>query len=413
MSFFRYSARDATGKTVEGTLQATDVRAAQIQLESRGYRVGQIAPADPVRVPVTAPAPSGTMRTARAANKDRFVLFAQIGDLLKAGINPHQAFEMIGARTRHAGLSKACADVALGARDGTPISEVLARYPYLFPPHVVGIVRAGEQGGFLPEACARVSDQAESAHKFARMLWFVSAVILHGVLAIPLMWLFTRGISGMWDRVDASGGAGGATAGLQALSAEMWERFKWPVGPVTGLAYLVFWIGCLVWNAMPMRPLRHHLGLRWVALGPRAKHECLGLFAWSLSRISNAGIAPSAAWEMAVQCVPNLAMRERLVHAGNRLRESRPMSEAFFESRLFPDEYAPMMATAEHTGDVPGTLERLSNASRSEFETSTGKAKVRVGCWASLGCAVTSAIMLIIFASMWYYELPKKILEGM
>ena len=89
------------------------------------------------------------------------------------------------------------------------------------------------------------------------------------------------------------------------------------------------------------------------------------------------------------------------------------MSEAFFESRLFPDEYAPMMATAEHTGDVPGTLHRLSEASRAEFETSTGRAKVRLGCWASLGCAVTSAIMLIIFISLWYYELPAKILEGM
>ncbi|MCB8932065.1 MAG: type II secretion system F family protein [Fimbriimonadaceae bacterium] len=413
MSFFRYSARDAQGKILEGTIEAPDVREASRLLVDRGYRVDHIQPSGAAtRVPVDAVPDGPTIRTKRATDKDRFLLFSQLASLLRSGVNPHQACETLARRTRHSGMQRACQDVATSAREGAPISSVLERYPYLFPPHVVGIVRAGEAAGFLPEACERIADQAESSHKFGRAMWMATAVFLHALLIIPGAWLATRGVSTAWDKIDASGGAGGAAGGLRLMLDSMIERLRWPVGPITLGVYVLLWLGWLVWKSMPLRPLRHRMGLQWVAYGPRARQEGLAIFAWALSRISNAGIAPQAAWRMAVDCVPNLELQERIRDAGSRLRENQPMSEAFFESRLFPEEYAPMMATGEQTGDIPGTLSRLAEAGRSEFESATGKAKWRTGCWSSLGCFVASAVVFALFIYMWLYEIPNKVLPG-
>lgn len=412
MSFFRYSARDARGKILEGTVEAPDVREASRILVGRGYRVDHIQPsgAPAQTVPTTDDAP--TVRTRSATDKDRFLLFSQLAALLRSGVNPHDACETLAHRVRHSGLQRACRDVAGSAREGAPISTVLARYPFLFPPHVVGIVRAGEAGGFLPEACARVAEQAESSHKFGRAMWMASAVFLHALLIVPGAWLATRGVSTAWDKIDAAGGAGGAMGGLRLMVDSMVERLKWPVGPVTLGVYLLLWIAWFAWKSLPFRPMRHRLGLGWVAYGPRARQEGLAIFAWALSKISNAGIAPQTAWQMAVDCVPNLELQDRIREAGSRLRENQPMSEAFFESRLFPEEYAPMMATGEQTGDVPGTLSRLAEMGSAEFEAATGKAKWRTGCWSSLGCFVASAIVFVLFIAMWYYELPNKVLPG-
>lgn len=413
MSFFRYSARDAHGKLLEGTVEAPDVREASRVLQGRGYRVDHIQPAQAdQRVAVdTRPTPA-TVRTKRATDKDRFLLFSQLASLLRSGINPHQAFETLATRIRHSGIQKACREVASSAREGAPVSSVLERYPYLFPPHAVGIVRAGEAAGFLPEACERIAEQAESSHKFGRAMWMASAVALHALLIIPTAWLATRGVSTAWDKIDSAAGAGGAMGGIQLMLDSMVERLRWPVGPITLGVYVALGLGWIAWKSMPLRPLRHRLGLRWVAFGPRARHEGLAIFAWALARISNAGIAPQPAWQMAVECVPNLELQERIRDAGSRLRENQPMSVAFFESRLFPEEYAPMMATGEQTGDVTGTLSRLAEAGRSEFETATGKAKWRTGCWSSLGCFVASAAVAMLFIWMWLYELPSKILDG-
>ena len=426
MPFFRYTAVDASGKPVEGTLEAKGVHDAAKVLADRGYQVRQVVPSKAASaapfhagtsdsgVPSHTGSPTlGTVRTRTAKDKDRFVLFAQVASMLRAGVNPHQAFDTLGKRTRHAGLERACRDIASGAREGAPMSSVLERYPYLFPPHVVGTVRAGETGGFLAEACERISEQSESSHKFGRAMWMMGAVAFHGLLLIPAAVLATRSVSLAWDKIDASGGAGGAAGGLQMMQASMWELLKWPIGPLTLAFYALAWIAWLVWHAMPLRPLRHQLGLRWVAFGPRAKQEGLSVFAWALARISASGIPPDTAWAAALDCVPNLALRERLARAGARLRESHPLSEAFHGDPMFPDEYAPMMATAEMTGDIPGTLARIAEAGRSEFETATGKAKWRAGCWSYLGCFVCSAFVFGLFIWMWLYELPKKILDGM
>ncbi len=422
MPFFRYTAIDASGKPVEGTVEARGVHDAAKSLTDRGFQVRQVVPSTVAAAPFLA---SGTgvtqagslsyrgVRTRVAGDKDRFVLFAQVASMLRAGVNPHQAFETLSKRTRQPGLEMACRDVANGAREGAPVSAVLARYPYLFPPHVVGTVRAGEVGGFLPEACERISEQAESSHKFGRAMWMMGAVALHGLLVIPGAVLATRAVSLAWDKIDASGGAGGAAGGLQMMKASMLELLYWPIGPLTLAGYFLAWLGWLGWRSMPLRGLRHKLGLRWVAFGPRAKHEGLAQFSWALARISTSGIPPDSAWGLALDCVPNLALRERLALAGARLRESRPLSEAFHDDPLFPEEYAPIMATAEMTGDIPGTLARLAEADRSEFETASGKAKWRAGCWSYLGCFVCSAFVFGLFIWMWLYELPKKILDGM
>lgn len=446
MPFFRYAATDPQGKAVQGTVQATTPDEAAQALAQKGFKLTAFLdpgakhaipaavqpsprPANVAAqqvVPIVLETPSSPIvhqvtgsrkpltpkRTRRGSDKERFFLFTQISNFLRAGVNPHQAFGDMGSRIRREDYREAMLAVAQHAAEGVPISEVLAAYPDLFPTHVVGMVRAGEVGGFLPEAAQAVAQQAEAAHKFRRSLWMLWAAGINLFLVFPVAYLFYRGVPRAYEITEQSG-AQDMGGGLSAFGAAFWELIKWPVGPAALLIYTLTILFYKWVNSRPMALKRHGWSLATPVLGGRAKNEGLSLFSYVLSKVAQAGVPPYRSWELALESVPNLALREKLRGAGSKLHSGERLSKAFYDSRLFPDEYAPMMATAEMTGDVPGTLQKLSEMGRHEFELSTSKSKASAWVITSTAVIVTMGVIVIFFALTMYVKLPATVLQGL
>lgn len=452
MPFFRYAATDAQGKAVQGTVQAASTAEAERALSNKGIRVTTWLDPNAVQaIPAAAPlqarlvssgaplsttpprtnttplarprptavpsagstrAPLPVIHTRRGKDKDRLFLFTQISNFLRAGVNPAQAFGDMASRMRHDDFRAAMMKVAQLSAEGVPISDVLASYPDLFPPHVVGLVRAGEIGGFLPEACQAVAQQSEAAHKFRRSLWIVWVVIINAFLSVPTAILVYNWLPRAYEKTESAGefNFGG---GLSAVSSAFWELFWWPIAPLALLGYGIAY-GLYLWaHSRPMTLRRHGWSLKTPILGGRAKNEGLSLFSWVLSKVAQAGVSPHRSWELGMDSVPNLALKDRLREAGGLLHSGERLSKAFFQSRLFPDEYAPMMATAEMTGDIPGTLQKLSDLSRNEFEISTSKSKGAAWVMSSAAIAATAGFILIMLVLMWYYRLPATVLKDL
>src|SRR5437588_2406697 len=227
MPFYLYSALDASCKKLEGTIQAQSANEALHSLIVRGFRtpkiVGekagaattaqpkQVIQATPIQINVPAAAPAAQIyRSRKSSDRERFFLFAQIADQLRAGINPAQAFGELARTYKGQKFRDSLAMVAAAASEGRPISDVLALWPDLYPEHVVGLVRAGEVGGFLPDAAATISEQAMNAHKFKRFHWWIWIVGFNALLGIPLAFGFRHSLLAAWDAAEASQGAGGS-----------------------------------------------------------------------------------------------------------------------------------------------------------------------------------------------------------
>ncbi len=441
MRFFQYTARDNLDRPVQGTMQAATEEEARQSLEKFGLRLLTVAelsqpqsrqsappsrqtgtaagmPQPQMRAPTAARTPPRTaspytygaqppsmkalpqnvVHTAPGSDKQRFFLFAQLASALRAGINPAQAFHEVAMRS--AGQFRPSLDEAAAATmEGKAISQVLARYPDLYPEHVVGVVRAGEMGGFLPDALDEVSRQAESAHAFRRWFFWVWFLVINFLLSIPGMWITTRGIMDFWNQMNKSGGGGvngqmGTGEALGSFIGTLLRELLWPWGPITLAIYLGMVLFQRYYMSRVAKHFRHRVGLNIPVYGKRTRHENLARFAWTMSRVSRAGVAPNEAWQLAADSVPNLSFRDELTSMGQQIRESTKLSEIVHRSPLFPDEYAPMIATAEYTGDLPGALQQLSNLSAGEFVAAQNYAKIRSGCWGALGCFITSALMI-------------------
>jgi general secretion pathway protein F len=140
MKNFRYRCIDDKGQRREGSISATDPRAAERELRDRGWTLlsldGETAasPAAPARVSL-----SGVERA-------RFLL--KLSLLLDAGLPILSSLES-SAQDEPAHLADWIGKVSATVSGGHPLSEAMARQPVGFDSSTIAVVRLGEQTGTL------------------------------------------------------------------------------------------------------------------------------------------------------------------------------------------------------------------------------------------------------------------------
>jgi len=435
MPFYQYQVSNSQGQVLEGTLQAADSNAARLALTSAGYTVkdvrersqpgaGPIAkvakpPAPQVPTPFTArptpqppvarstrvEAPSGvqmnalapsgpkptSVKTKNGRDKDLFFLFSQLGSYFRSGINPVQALNDLTGRTPeryHQSMRRAAEVVAEGGK----MSDAFEAYPYLYPPDVIGTMRAGEVAGFLPEAMEEIASKMGESHKLKRRLSYFIGLFIATILMTPLIFGI---IEGSLASIKAQDDAGGNLPIGKTLGSALGKSFVHNL-PVTIVVFGLLW-GFIAWvNSMKMRDLRHRLIMRTPVIGARAKAEAMTRFTWAMTMISRGGLSPQSTFLLAVQSVPNLAIRKHLEEQGQQMKESDKLSSALRRTNLLPFEYGSIVETGEITGDVPRALESVHRASDAEFQAQNATAVTRSSLFFYILLGV-----LILFVSAW------------
>lgn len=427
MPQFRYRALNSQGHELEGTLSATDANAAVVQLSRQGLRLKSIeegvsavqasppvvarpvpAQAQPYR-PVASAAqrqqPSagpafGEKPSRRATYNDRQFFFAQLGGLLRSGISPADALHTILARSNQDKFRNEFNDMAAMCAGGMSLSDAMAHYPNMFPRGVVGAVRAGETGGYLPDACESLSIQQKETRRIFNMfsilmialpwtlfLTYLAAVIAFGIdkafqplLDNPQGGTFEEGVSG-------------------ALKGFVTVLFLLTVA--SGIA--MYFLG----RSRRFRAFRHRVGIAMPMFKRRALNENLSHFSYHLGKLAKSGLSPFASWRLAAQAVPNEAYSARLMQMSENLSEQTRLSELLYRSKLFPHETAQLVQTGEMTGDLPGALDQVMEFGREREKQANLYIGMKAGCWTLLVFTVGGMVVLMVMYVTYLMNLDK------
>jgi general secretion pathway protein F len=168
---FAWRAADAAGRTLRGVEEAASPAALERTLGARGLYPLEVAPA-PVRE-------AGERRGGGRGRRAEMVeSIRYLATLLSAGFPLDRA---LGAVARVAGrndVATAVAEVRARVRGGARLAEGMAEHPEIFPRFAVGMVRAGERGGYLAESLDRLAVQLEREQALRARL--ASAMLLPG-----------------------------------------------------------------------------------------------------------------------------------------------------------------------------------------------------------------------------------------
>ena len=338
MASLKYRAVTRAGVREAGTIDAATTDAATETLRARGLIVLDVLPA----------APSGSGFGGRVRSGDLAEFTRALSALLPAGLSLPKAL----AVTRDiapVSLRSALADVQARVERGSTFADALSAHPSAFPGSYVGLARAGERSGSLPDAIGRLADAIESEQQFRSKL--LTAAIYPTLLAavggaailVLLMVVLPR-----FGALFASSGSAlpTSTAIVLSISAAL-RAYAVPLLVVVGA--LVF---ASVWLATSRDAARTRSRLMLsLPLASSFYREVLAARAARVISVLLAGGAPLVvALEDGARSLDDPSARDEVLRIRGRVREGMGAAAAVGEGALFPEVFTRLVAAGEESG---------------------------------------------------------------
>lgn len=356
MAIYRYEAVDRSGQAVFGAMHAGSEAEVVTRLTQAGYRC--------LTVQRNGASPTATFRGKASWSFGRppsaeqmAVMFRQLSALVRAGLPLHEACQSLSERLTHPALRSAAQEMAARASRGGRVSDAMAERRDLFPPHVVGGVRAGEEGGFVDAMLDEIALGYEEDVALFRGARLARAALWQGVVGLALVQPVFPALlpeANLRAYLLAALGRNLPIILAAAAAGRWWVRHA---------------------REGPRRETLDRWRLRIPHFGPLAQQRALSVFVRTLRRLFSAGLDPETVWESALAVVPNLAVRAQLAQASALVAHHAPLHEAFAATGLFPAETINLLASGHQAGAVPEMLDRVAALQHGEVESTFAAAR--------------------------------------
>lgn len=361
MPSFTYVARAATdGKRVEGTVHAESERQALDTLDRMGVL--------PVEVREARPRGLSVAGRGRVPRRHVTAMFRQLGDLLRVGVPITRALQTLGGE-RSGELPRLMDAIRTEVTAGTPLSDALARHPRHFGDLEVGMVRAGEAGGFLDEALSRVARFRERDEELrGRIKAAMAYPVLLSVLGIgAVVYLMVFFIPRFTE-----------------IFRNMGEALPWPTRLLIAVSNalashgLLILLGLIVAGFLVGRALATEGGRLWrdrtllrlPGLGAVLRRSALARCCRVLGTLLKSGVPILEALGIVRDAVGNRVVARALDQAQTGVREGRALGQPLRDTGEFPATLCDMVEVGEEAGNLEAVLLDASDA----FDTDVDRA---------------------------------------
>ncbi len=362
MAFFNYKGRDKEGKEVDGVVEAPNNESAAKLLRSREVFVVSIRETH---------SKSGfgdlMARFKKVGFGDVVNFTRQLSTMVVAGLSLPDSLTILRAQTTNPAFVQLIADVEVQIVGGGNLGDALAKYPAVFSPIYIALVRAGESSGTLDKVLARLADTLESQAEFQSKVkgaMVYPIIIMVGMIAVVMV-MMTVVIPKLTDLYKDFGiELPTATKVLISMST-FFVHFWWLM--IAGIVGLV--VGFGRWRKTPIGELMvDSLILRLPLFGELTKKVLLVEFTRTLAMLISAGIHILQGLQTLRDSLGNVLFRNAIDEIGKKVEKGFPLGDTFAQYDVFPPIVSQMMKVGEETGKLDDTLVKLSRYFESESE---------------------------------------------
>ena len=321
MTAFRYSAADALGKDQVGVLEADSARLARQMLRNQGLVPLSV---EAVESDAARRRP-GALRGRRLSQTELAVLTRQFASLLAAALPIADALTVMVEQSEQQSMREMMASIRGEVRGGMSLSSALARHPRQFPAMYRALIAAGEESGKLGSVLASLADYVEERARLQGKitLAFVYPIILTSVSLLAVTFLLTYVIPQVVEVFNQTRQALPLITQLMIGLSRFLRSYGWIV--LLAGAGIVYGVRrALRVEAVRLRWDRRVL--RLPVLGPLARSLDTARFASTLSILVGSGVPMLRALQAAGETVTNLALRQRVGEATQRVREGASLA---------------------------------------------------------------------------------------
>jgi type II secretory pathway component PulF len=373
MPAFKYIARSASGKRVDGTLEAADRRAALQILQQAGHT--------PLSLDQTTSKPAagsvkkrfkfetGLGKKTKMGARDMLLFSREMADLLASGMTLGRALHTLAQRkgdTMRAQIIRRLRDEVV---QGSSLSDALRIYPETFQKLYISMVRAGEASGALAEAleglCHHYERVQEARSKVITAMIYPAIVLAIGVISVVgLMVFIVPRFAPIFD--DLGGTMPLPTRILRSISNVL---IKYGAVILILLAGGIIWLR--KWLITPVgRMWWHARQLKWPVIRQIVTANAFAHFARTLETLIRNGVPILKALTIAEETVGNDIIAKEIAAARTRVTDGSSIAGPLAAGKIFPELLTDMLAVGEETGDLPGALKNIARRYDTELDFS-------------------------------------------
>lgn len=368
MPVFEYRALDPAGRSTSGVIDADSAPAAR-----RKLRAGKVFPVAVREVDPPSGAPARRRRAlpglfARVRARDVALVTRQLATLVGAGFPLVSALDAIVGQARTQAFKTVLAQIKDSVVEGASFAAALSRFPSVFAPLYVNMVRAGENSGTLDIVLNRLADTIERQQALTQRIQSVliypvlMAVVAAGVLFLLLTFIVPT-LTTIFDDVQRVLPL--PTRLLIAVS-DAAQVYGWLILGTAALAS----IG--LYRLMRTRRGRRVVDraiLRLPLAGGLAVKTAVARFARTLGSLLENGVSMLTALEIVKNMAGNRVMEEAVEAAARDVGSGRGLAAALASTAAFPDLSVQMIRVGEQGGALESMLAKVADVYDTEVET--------------------------------------------
>ncbi len=353
MAIFVYRAVDPAGRVIRGRMPALSERELEGRLRNNGLEViatSQLA------------ASSGVRGRGRVGRPELINFCFHMEQTLRGGVPLTDSLSDLLESVSHSGFRDVLTVCLEAVREGAPLSTAIADFPSTFDDVFVGLIRAGEASGQLPEAFSRVGARLrwidELNGQVKKMIAYpaFTLVVLAGVTLFLLMYLVPQ-LSGFIR--EASGGELPLSTQVLLLLSQALVAW-WPViFAVPVVVAAVLWFTFLQLGERGRLQV-DRLKLRLPLVGGVFQRIALARFTSLLGTLYESGVPVLQALQVCREAAGNRWIAQGIQRVAEEIVQGRGLSDAFEAEAMFPNLVLRMVRIGESTGELDKSLSNVS-----------------------------------------------------
>lgn len=353
MPEFAYTARDAQGAKVTGTVAATSERDVLTILSNQSLF--------PVEVSA-AKAASGIQFSRRVRGQQMAITYAQLAALMRSGVPLLRSLAVLREQSSHRVLKEVLEDVHHRVEEGASLAEAMARFPGVFSELAVQMVRAGGEGGFLEEALDRVAQFTEQSEDLksrtvGALAYPIFLSVVGTLVVAVLIVFFVPRFATIFESLRTRGELPAMTEWLLAFSAGV-QSWGWLLLLFGGVA------GVVIRTQMKTergRRLADLLKLEIPMLGNVFQNLAVARFCRVLGTMLRNGVAILKSLEVSRDATGNRILSEAIAKASENISAGQSLAGPLAASGHFPITVVEMISVAEESNTLDTVLVEIAD----------------------------------------------------
>lgn len=363
MPNYKYVAKDADGKTINGTTEAPTHEDLISMLRQQGLLIIKVS-----EVKAGEKGPSFSFGKQRVGTEDLVIFSRQLATMVSAGIPLVNALDILGEQIEN----KTFKEVVLKVRDdiesGSSLSDALGKHEAIFSNLFVNMTRAGEQSGMLDEILDRVALYLEKTSALQQKIQ--SAMVypaIISIMAIGVLIILLVKVIPVFKEIYSGFGAKlpGPTQILLNLSDFVRHYFLVFVGAFVGGVFAFKRFA----STSKGKLLIDRGLLNLPIFGPLIKKIAVGKFTRTLSTLVRSGVPILQCLEIVGKTAGNKVIENAVESVRVSIREGETIAGPLQKSGVFPPMVVRMVGVGEQTGELDTMLSKIADFYDEQVET--------------------------------------------